>query len=70
MIHLEVIMVVEMVILLVKVVLLAALFGYLILSFVETHKTEPDKSDGIVKDESGDIISIDDIPFDEYMESL
>lgn len=59
-----------MIILLVKVVLLAALFGYLIFSFVETHKTEPDKSTGIVEDESGDIISIDGIPFDEYMESL
>ena len=63
-------MVVKMVILLVKVVLLAVAFGYLISSFVEPHKPKSDKSDGIVKDESGDIISIDDIPFDEYMESL
>lgn len=71
MIHLEVIMVVKMVVLLVKVVLIAALFWYLISSFVvKPHKPKSDKSDGIVKDESGDIISIDGIPFDEYMERL
>lgn len=63
-------MVIKMIILLVKLVLIAALFWYLISPFVETHKPKSDKSDGIVKDESGDIISIDGIPYDEYMERL
>ena len=70
MIHLEAIMVVKTIILLVKVVLLVVSFGYLIFLHFEFNKPKSDKSTGIVKDESGRIISIDGIPFDEYMERL
>lgn len=58
------------VIILVQVVLAVVSFGYLIFLYFEFYKTKPDKSKGIVKDESGHIISIDGIPFDEYTERL
>ena len=61
---------VNMVITLVKVVLLVVSFGYLIFLYVGPYKPETDKPEGIVEDESGHIISIDGIPFDEYMERL
>ena len=70
MIYLEAVMSVSMVITLVEVVLLAMSFGYLIFLYVELYKTETDKLERIIKDESGHIISIDGIPFDEYMERL
>ena len=70
MIYLEAVMSVSMVITLVGVVLLVMSFGYLIILYVELYKTETDKLEGIIKDESGHIISIDGIPFDEYMERL
>ena len=70
MIYLEVFMSVNMVITLVDVVLLVVFFGYLIFLYVEFYKSETDKTERIVKDESGHIISIDGIPFDEYMERL
>lgn len=66
MIYLGVIMVIT----LVEVVLLVVSFGYLIFLYVEPYKPETDKPEGIVKDESSHIISIDGIPFDEYMERL
>lgn len=58
------------VIILVQVVLAVVSFGYLIFLYFEFYKPKPDKSKGIVKDESGHIISIDGIPFDEYTERL
>ena len=58
------------VIILVQVVLAVVSFGYLIFLYFEFYKHKPDKSEGIVKDESGHIISIDGIPFDEYVERL
>lgn len=61
---------ISMIITLVKVVLLVVSFGYLIFLYFEPDKPKSDKSDGIVEDESGHIISIDGIPFDEYMERL
>lgn len=74
MIYLEAVMSVNMIITLVEVVLLVVLLvvflGHLILLYVELYKTENDKLKRIVKDESGHIISIDGIPFDEYMERL
>lgn len=70
MIYLEAVMSVSMVITLVGVVLLVMSFGYLIILYVELYKTETDKLERIIKDESGHIISIDGIPFDEYMERL
>ena len=70
MIYLGVIMDISMIIILVQVVLAVVSFGYLIFLYFEFYKPKPDKSEGIVKDESGHIISIDDIPFDEYTERL
>lgn len=70
MIYLGVIMDISMVITLVEVVLLVVSFGYLIFLYVEPYKPETDKPEGIIRDEAGNIISIDDIPFDEYMERL
>lgn len=58
------------VIILVQVVLAVVSFGYLIFLYFEFYKHKPDKSEGIVKDESGHITSIDGIPFDEYTERL
>ena len=58
------------VIILVQVVLAVVSFGYLIFLYFEFYKHKPDKSEGIVKDESGHIISIDGMPFDEYVERL
>lgn len=58
------------VITLVQVVLAVVSFGYLIFLYFEFYKHKPDKSEGIVKDESGHIISINGIPFDEYTERL
>lgn len=65
MIYLGVIMDISMVITLVEVVLLVVSFGYLIFLYVEPYKPE-----GIIRDEAGNIISIDGIPFDEYTERL
>lgn len=61
---------ISMVITLVEVVLLVVSFGYLIFLYVEPYKPETDKPEGIIRDEAGNIISIDGIPFDEYMERL
>lgn len=70
MIYLEAVMSVDVIITLVEAVLFVVFFGYLIFLYVELYKTETDKPEIIVKDESGHIISIDGIPFDEYMERL
>ena len=61
---------VGMIITLVEVVLLVVSFGYLIFSYFEFDKPKHDESTEIIRDESGNIISIDGIPFDEYMERL
>lgn len=70
MIYLGVIMDISMVITLVEVVLLVVSFGYLIFLYVKPYKPETDKPEEIIRDEAGNIISIDGIPFDEYMERL
>lgn len=70
MIYLEAVMSMNMILILVQVVLAVVSFGYLIFLYFEFYKPKPDKSEGIVKDESGHIISIDGIPFDEYTDRL